>query len=222
MYLGLAGSLAADEIEDRLAQAIQTAVCTHNGFSPGQVEINIHSRQLPSQCQDARSIRIQVPSHDDAIGPVTVRATFADASGEVITLPVPIRVRIFDDVLITRRRLQRRETITASDLQTQWVEITRLAPWVITDPDSVIGMWPKRTINPGRIVDRRWLVPVPLVCRGDRVTVAYETGAVRISTTAIAMEDGHRDQKIRVKRDDGNRLLSAIVIDEKTVRPTAH
>ena len=205
----------------RLQRAIEGAVCAHTGFAADEIAVTMHTQRFPPLCREATSIRATVPPHDDAVGPTTLRVRFAGPQGAIAELPVPVRVEVYGDVLVTRDRLRREEPIPPEALEHRRVEITRLVPWVVTDPDSVVGMWATRTINAGQVVDRRWLEPVPLVRRGDRITMAYSAGVVHVSTTAVAMEDGHLNQTIRIKRPNGNRLLSAVVVDEKEVRPVA-
>ncbi|HUU44621.1 MAG TPA: flagellar basal body P-ring formation chaperone FlgA [Acidobacteriota bacterium] len=211
----------AANFDARLQRAIEGAVCAHTGFEADEIAVTLHARRFPPLCREATAIRATVPPHDDAVGPTTVRVRFAGPEGEIAELPVPVCVEVYGEVLVTRDRLRREEPIPPEALELRRMEITRLVPWVVTDPDSVVGMWAARTISAGQVVDRRWLEPVPLVRRGDRITMVYSTGAVHVSTTAVAMEDGHLNQTIRIKRPNGNRLLSAVVVDEKSVRPIA-
>jgi flagella basal body P-ring formation protein FlgA len=210
--LGVAGGVyGSGTVPGCVRRAVESAVCERNGFAPEQVEIVIQNIRLPADWGDDGRIGVRIPPNDDAIGPVTVRASFATSAGAVTTVPIPIRVR--------RERIKRHQPVRSGSLERRREEITRLAPWVVTDLDSISGHWAARTVSAGVIVDTRWLAPIPLVRRGDRVTLLYETGAVRASVTAVVMEDGFRDQKIKVKGPAGRRLLNAVVVDEKTVRP---
>jgi flagella basal body P-ring formation protein FlgA len=207
------------DCRNRLLQAIEMAVCARHGVPADRVKITPYAVQLPSGCEQARQIRIQIPDFADAIGAVTVRAVFEGDRGIIGTIPVPVKVDLFADVLVTARRLGRHEVIRPEDLMRRRQMITDVAKWVMADPDSVVGHWTDRTINAGQMVDRRWVVDVPLVRRGERVLVAYDVGVVRVSTAAVAVEDGYRGQQIRVKPYTGRQLLTVRVVDDKTVRP---
>jgi flagella basal body P-ring formation protein FlgA len=222
----MAGSAVAEtaatrdtDCRRRLLAAITDAVCAHHGVPADRVKITLHTMQLPPGCDHAEHITVHIPEFSDVLGAVSVRATFDGAGASAVTLPVPIRVDLFADVLITARRLSRHDIIRRDDLTWKRQLVTDVAPWVMTAPDSVVGRWADRTINAGQIVDRRWVVAVPLVRRGERVIVAYDAGAVRVSTAAVAVEDGYRGQKIRVKPLAGHQLLTVCVVDERTVRP---
>lgn len=207
------------ECQSRLSAAITEAVSVRLGVPKERVKITLHAVRLPPECARAQRVTVRLPEAGDVLGAVTLRATFDSTGGTPVTLPVPIRVDLLSDVLVTTRRLNRHEIIGRNDLMFRRQSITDVAPWVMSDPDSVIGCWADRTINAGQIVDRRWVKPVPLVRRGERVLVAYDTGAVRVSTAAVAVEDGYQGQKIRVKPVAGQKLLTVSVIGEKTVRP---
>jgi flagella basal body P-ring formation protein FlgA len=217
-----AGSAFAESagFDLRLTDAIEQAIAKHTGFHRDQLEISRHARRFPDRCDKAQGLHVQVSAHDDAVGPTTVRVTVSDRQGVVGSFPVPIRVRVFDSVLVTRQRLPRQEVIAADDLERQRREITKYVGHTLTDDALVIGQWATRTINAGQIVDQRWLVPVPLVMRGDRIKMVFRSGSVSVSTVTTAMENGYKDQEIRVKSPHGNRLVSAVVIDQNTVRPS--
>ena len=183
------------------------------------MEVELHSVRVPDDYRMANEIQIELPDYDDAIGPVTARAYFMLNGKTLGNLPVPARVKVFADVLVTTRRMARHHIIEPADFEPKRLDITNLTGSAMTHPDSVIGHWAQRTINPGQIVDRRWLAEVPLIQRGDQVTMAYASGAVRVTTSVIAMEDGYRDQQIMVKSAQAKRLLPVVVVDGSTVTP---
>jgi flagella basal body P-ring formation protein FlgA len=89
----------------------------------------------------------------------------------------------------------------------------------MSDPDSIVGKRATRVINPGQIVDRRWLADVPLIERGDHVLMSYSVGSVHVTSSVIAMEDGYENERIMVKSGQAKRLLPAFVKDKNTVEP---
>jgi flagella basal body P-ring formation protein FlgA len=115
--------------------------------------------------------------------------------------------------------LHRYDVIRPEDFKRERLEVTKTLDWVVTDADSVIGRRVLRTIGAGQALDRRALAEMPLIRRGDRVTMTYAAGTVRASAPVVAMEDGYPDQKIFVKYGERQRLIPAKVIDAATVRP---
>ncbi len=219
VLLGTANTEAVP-LEDRLQSALQSAVCERTGYAPANIVIKRHRTRIAPKYRNADNVTVALPDYDDAIGPITARAHFTRNGKTLGSVPVPIRVDVFDSVLVTTRKLKRHDIISPTDVTHDWQEITRYVKWTMTDPDSLDDCRAARTINPGSLVDSRWVEKVPLVQRGDRVTLEYESGGVRVTANATAMEDGYRQQTIRVKTEYANRLIDAVVTGDGTVAPT--
>lgn len=207
-------------LEDRLETALKSAVCQRTGYGSENIVIKQHRIRIAPKYRDADGVRVALPDYDDAIGPVTARAHFTRNGVSLGSIPVPVRVSVYDSVLVTTRKLTRHDAIHAGDVTQAWTDITRYVEWTMTDPDSLAGCRAARTINAGSLVDRRWVEAIPLVQRGDRVTLEYETRGVRVTANATAMEDGYRQQTIRIKTEYADRLLDAIVTGAGTVAPS--
>jgi flagella basal body P-ring formation protein FlgA len=174
LLVGIAAVAGAetDPWTDRLRQAVEDAACARNGFAPSQVEIELHRVRVPDEYRSASKITVDIPEYDDAIGPVTARAYFSLGGTTLGDMPVPARIKVFAEALVTKRRIARHEVIKDTDVEAKTLEITKLVKWAMTDRDSVAGHWAGRTINPGQIVDRRWLEEIPLIQRGDKLTLS--------------------------------------------------
>jgi flagella basal body P-ring formation protein FlgA len=210
---------AGEAIEGRLKCAVAKAVSERCGFATDHLEITFHSMHLPETARDAATIVAEVPDYDDAIGAVTLKAYFSRNGETLAKISVPAHVSVFDDVLVTTKRLRRHDVLGPGDFKREWTDITNYVKWAVAEPDTAIGKRATRTINPGTIVDRRWLAEVPLVQRGDRITMACENNGVSVTGTAVALEDGYRDQEITVKAEWANRILRAVVVNAGTVTP---
>lgn len=202
-----------------LQVALQTAVCERNGYTPADIEITYHMTRIPDRCKRASSFKVEIPEFDDAIGPLTAHADCDSANITIANVAIPVRVSIYARALVTTRLLARYDVIRPEDIKKERFEVTRIMNWAITDADSVVGRRVLRTIGAGQVLDRRALADVPLIRRGDRVTMTYALGTVRASTQAVAVEDGYPDQKILVKLGERQRVVSALVVDASTVRP---
>jgi flagella basal body P-ring formation protein FlgA len=210
---------SAAALSDRILQQVRSAVCEKTGYPPEHIVITQHRLRIADKYETADRIRITLPDFSDAIGPVTARAEFIKNGSVLGSMPIPVRVNVYDSVLVTTRKLKRHEAISHNDVSREWIDITRFVKWAISDIDSLDGCRAARTINAGTIVDTRWVEQIPMVLRGDRVTLEYETTGVRVTAAATAMEDGYRQQTIRIKTEYANRLLNAVVTGKGTVAP---
>ncbi len=219
--LGIAAVAGADADPwmERMRQAVEDAACARNGFAHTRVEVEIYRLRVPDEYRRATGVTVQLPDTDDAIGPVTARAYFTSNGKTLGSLAVPAHVKVFADALITTHRIGRHDVLTERDIESRTLEVTKMVQWAMTDPDSVLGQRSKRTINPGQLVDRRWLEEVPLIKRGEHVMMEYSSGAVRVTANVVAMEDGYRDEQIMVKSTQAKRLMPVIVVDGNTVTP---
>ena len=206
-------------IEERVTKAAKAAVCKRSGFSPSNVEITMHSMRSLDRYAEATGVTVTIPDYDDAIGPVTGRAVFTKDGEELGSIPVPMRVSVYGDVLVTAQRVKRHTEIRPSDVAVERMDITRLVGRTIAEPDSLVGQWLTRTMSPGQIIDRKWVEAIPIVRRGDRMTMEYSANNVQVSANVTAMEDGYLNETIAVKTDYANRLVQAVVVDGSTVHP---
>jgi len=214
-----ATSVIAGSLEERVTTAARTAICKRNGFKPADVELTMHTLRIPDRYREATSVKVTLPDYDDAVGPVTGHAIFTKDDEELGSIPLPMRVTVYGDVLVTATRVKRHVAIKSSDIEHQRVDITRLVGRTLSEPDSIVGHWMTRTMSAGQIIDRKWVEDIPLVRRGDRITMEYGSNNVQVTANVTAMEDGYRNQTIAVKTDYANRLVQAVVIDESTVSP---
>jgi len=202
-----------------LQAAAKSAVCARNGYDPSNVDITYHTTRIPDRCRHATGFRVTIPEFDDGIGPLTLRADCDSGQTTIVTVSVPVRVSVYARALVTTRLLHRYDVIRPEDIRRERFEVTKMIDWAVTEADSVIGRRVLRTIGAGQVLDRRALAEMPLIRRGDRVTMTYAAGPVRASTFAVAVEDGYPDQKIFVKLGNRQRLIPALVVDGTTVRP---
>lgn len=219
LLFGVGASDGSPDWTARLRAAATQAITARNGYPAGQLDIALHRVRVPKRFNSATEVRATVPDYSDAIGPVTLRAVFSRDGKTLGSMPLPVRVKVFANALVTNHRIGRKQVIGPGDLDTERVEITKLVKWIVTDPNEVVGQWAKRTVNAGQIVESRWLEEVPLIRRGEHVSLTYQAGSVEVSANVIAMEDGYRNQEIRVKHVHTKRLMPAVVIDEDTVEP---
>ena len=79
------------------------------------------------------------------------------------------------------------------------VETTEWARRAVGDSLWLEGRRTKRIIAEGSVLFEELVEQVPLVARGDRVTIRAASKGVCISTVAVAMEDGRLGSVITVR-----------------------
>ena len=88
----------------------------------------------------------------------------------------------------------------------------------ITDLEFAVGKRSTRRILPDAPVPSDALETLPAITAGDKITIEFIFGPVRVTAPGLARRAGYLGETIRVHADDTNRDLDAMIIDNHTVR----
>lgn len=117
-----------------------------------------------------------------------------------------VRTTMSRNVLTARRAINQGAAVEAADVDLMPVTFTRLDDLGLDDATLVLGQRAKRFVPAGTRIDLESLEPVPLVLRGQLITLTSEVGGVRVVTTGKAGANGVRGETIRVRSVDDNRV----------------
>lgn len=92
-------------------------------------------------------------------------------------------------------------------------------PGCLSDVDLVAGNASQRPLHRGQIIDKRWLVAPVLVKRGSTVSIVARNVGVQVQVPAEAIEEGRRNDIVRVKNTLNGQILRVRVIGDNTVEP---
>lgn len=109
------------------------------------------------------------------------------------------------------------EIISDHDLDWLRVPANRVNRNAMTDATDLIGMSVKRRILPGRPVRLGDVERPRMVQRGQLIAMVVQKGAMTLTATGRAMEDGGRDDFIRVQNTATHRLVEGRVIGPNQV-----
>lgn len=126
-------------------------------------------------------------------------------------------VRIEEDVYIPTRDLHRGDILSAGDLQRVTRDRNRLPQDPVRDRSDAVGQRVARSVRQDRVLRMSHLESVPMVERGDRVTLFLDTGSIQIRSVGMAAESGAVGDWIRVKNLDSRRELSGRIDREGRV-----
>lgn len=129
------------------------------------------------------------------------------------TIPLVVEVSMLRESLVARRTINEGATIRPDDVGLVSMSFSRVNRLGIGDPILAIGQRAKRIIRSGALVESGLLEPVPLVRRGQLVTLISASGSVRVVTTGKAASDGLLGEVIKVRSvDDKRSELDAVVV----------
>ncbi len=174
-------------------------------------------------------------SSDDPAEAPAYRTELRTRSSEPLRGRVPITVALYSGerlmkrsvvspyvretmrVVSAGRNLARGAILSTSDVRTVDVDAARVPNDAIADADSVVGLRAKRSLRKGQVLRDSAIEGVPVVERGDRVTLVLESGRLTIQAVGRAQEAGTIGDWIRVENLDSKRELSGRVDREGRV-----
>ncbi|HEU4652742.1 MAG TPA: flagellar basal body P-ring formation chaperone FlgA [Steroidobacteraceae bacterium] len=84
-------------------------------------------------------------------------------------------------------------------------------------PDFWVGMRAKHTLDAGDPVCADAIEPVPMVSRGEGVTVKSISGPVTITARGVAEQDGDLGNVVRIKNSASGEVFTAAVVGRREV-----
>ncbi len=126
-----------------------------------------------------------------------------------------VRVRAYvtarDRVVRTKRPLYRGTVIRSTDVYTAMMDVRRIPKGAISDPKSVTGMVLKRSLPADTTLTEAVAREKPLIRKGQRITIMYETPSLRVTAPGVAREDGYPEREISVMNLTSRKTITGIV-----------
>jgi flagella basal body P-ring formation protein FlgA len=128
------------------------------------------------------------------------------------TVPVLAQVQVKAQIAIAARTINSKAKLSNQDVEMSWREITSLSEKFITEMENLADQQAKRMIPPGTIITADMLEPLPLVKRGQLVTVLYNRDGLEIKLIGKVMQNGYRDDTVQVRNERSKEVFRAKVI----------
>lgn len=131
----------------------------------------------------------------------------------VQTVPLMVQVRLIRRLLVAHRAINQNATVTEKDIRLVEISFHQVGRFGVDDPAQVIGQKARRFIPKGERIDLDKLESVPLVVRGQLVTLSSVVRGVRVVTTGKAAQEGRLGDVIRIRSVDNKRVeFDAVVV----------
>ncbi|MFW6164431.1 MAG: flagellar basal body P-ring formation chaperone FlgA [Planctomycetota bacterium] len=151
------------------------------------------------------------------LGSVPVTITVTREGRAVGRATAVLGVRVFQRMLVARRRIRRGERLAKDMVRLQRGELTSATSDVATDLRQVLGAEARRDIPAFAAITDQMLAAPRVVRRGALVTLVASKGRLQVTTVGIAEQDGSVGQSIRVRNKDSQNIVHGRVLDAKTV-----
>ncbi len=114
------------------------------------------------------------------------------------------------DVYMPRRPLKRKEALTPLNTVKKQIQFERLRALPLEQVNTKAYRL-KRSMKPGQIITRRDIELYPIVKRGSSVVVEFKSGSVILQFSAIASQDGAKNDIITIQKKDGRRIKARVI-----------
>ncbi|MBD3392447.1 MAG: flagellar basal body P-ring formation protein FlgA [Chitinivibrionales bacterium] len=130
-------------------------------------------------------------------------------------------IRVTAPVVVSRRVINRGETVGRDAVELVERDITRLRYQHYSDANDVRGMLAMRTIPEGTILHGRMIEHEPVVRKGDLVYIRANKGAITVSVPARAREDGAVGSRIWVENTNSHKIIRVEIVGKgKAIIPS--
>lgn len=127
-------------------------------------------------------------------------------------------IEIMTLIPVLKKSLNRNQIITEDLIEIKMFGLSQLPKDYVFDEEEVFGMRLLRNIEAGVPLRMSYLEEIPLVERGDRVTIQVILGSMTISLLGEARGTGLFGDVIQVRNLDSNKLLHCKIIGPKLVQ----
>ncbi|MCW8884662.1 MAG: flagellar basal body P-ring formation chaperone FlgA [Motiliproteus sp.] len=129
------------------------------------------------------------------------------------------QVDIMRHVVVSQRPLPKDTVLELSDLELELKGLSRLRNGYYSDPKSLIGYELKRSLQQHQILTPRLLLPPLLVRKDEQVIIhAGSSSILAVRVAGIALEDGRKNQQIRIRNSSSGKVINARVTATGQVR----
>ena len=200
-------------VQNLLSTSIKNYVLYH-APELGSVQIVIPAEQmqvLASQFQLVRSVQVQ-GGQLPWTGVQKFQISFSDSQGAIRNIPLICEVNIKQRALALKMGLPRGKVIHEDDLVFIELDDTSNTDRYFSKMEDLVGTETKRNILAQRPVRPDDVRQIPLVKRGDIVSVYARVGSVNVMRYCTSLGDGTKGQLITLTPIDSKEKLTARVI----------
>lgn len=162
--------------------------------------------------------QVMLPKKTELLGSTSLYVNFLINGKFKRRIWVSAYIRVFTEVVVTKRPLGRYKLIKEGDIHLVNKDLAKLSSTVITSGEEVLGKRAKRAIDSNVVLRADHVELPPLVKRGDLVVIIVESDGMKLTALGRAKEKGRKGQLVRIENVDSNKGLYARVVDSNSVR----
>jgi flagella basal body P-ring formation protein FlgA len=201
-------------IRQAAEQFILSQVSASNGRQVDAQAGHLDSRLRLSACDTP--LETFLPAGGRTLGNTTVGVRCTGKTAW--SLFVPVKVSMYEEVVVAARPLSRGRVIGTQDLLLAKKDLATLRAGYYTDVSQVLGKQVKRTISHGAALTTPMVKNTRQIKRGQRVSLVAGSGAIAVRMIGEALADGAAGDRIQVRNLSSKRIVEGTVLSPTTVQ----
>jgi flagella basal body P-ring formation protein FlgA len=178
---------------------------------PAQINLSKLDKRLKLRACDT-PLKISFTRPDKTMGNTSLSVSCATPVNWQLYLPV--RVDVFDDVLVNKTPLARGQTIDAHAVVYRKENIARLTQGFFRRGEALQKLEAKRNIPARTVLTPAHLAPRHLVKSGQRVTIVLDYAGLQVKSSGVALQSASLGQTVKVKNTHSNKIVEGVVSAE--------
>lgn len=209
-----AGTLDAGAVRVSVIDCIERFAAAHGldveATVPNVPDITVTDTDTPvihAEMVNERALASRVP----------VRLEIGDGKGNIVRRSrVVADVCVYREVAVALRDIRRGDPVDDDAFAISRVDVCGVRDYLIHE-EQLAGTEARRAIRAGTVITVDMVRPIPIIARGDEVTIEARVNNIRIVAQGIARQDGGRGETIRVTNGMNGTTIQCVVIDGETV-----
>lgn len=211
-FLLMASQLYGQSVLQRLQESTKRYFA--RGLNVPGDDLHITFKHLPKNLEQFAQSQIEIFSQREELKPgyQTVWAVFSSPKGwRQKKFAVTADVSITRNILIATRGIRRGTVITGGMVRLVKRRLGKDWKSYFGQVGELAGLEAKQTIKEGMPLTKRLLRRIPLVHRGQHIKVEIRNRLLSVSTFGTAIQDGFKNDNIKMKLDATGRMVRARV-----------
>ena len=208
----------SDQIKGRF---IEKVLRDYPMLATKDISVSIQSEPyLGGMVGDCVSFSFSFPEHADVMGRTLTSMSFLDSQGQLKQkLNVVVDVEAKAHFIRTKRIVKKYERLNFDNTQEVVLPMKGYNKSHLLALQSFQGKQALSTLASDTVLATWMMDDIPLIRSGDRIKVLIQKSGYELNVKGMAMDNGGKDQKIRVQLElDSRKVLQCEVVNETTVR----
>ena len=150
-------------------------------------------------------------------GKIELVVSASSDSKRFFKVPVYFNVRVFEYVVIAKRRMGRKQQLTRENLFIARRDTTRIRGMAFSSIDDLRDMTTIASVQANTILTDNIVETPPTIMQGSLVKLIVKRSGSKIVTKGLAQQAGYKGEVIKVKNLDSKTMLYGTIINSDSV-----